>query len=139
MNVPATLNRSLIAIYFTEDFFTIIQPYLTDLPDITLEDLNADPVMLMIPPCDDETADEEIQAIEASIVEAILALFLDEDQTPPELTQGFATYFDIEFFEDVYDLASDYELDYEDEDEDDTDEFQGELPADGGFSEPTLN
>ncbi len=116
MNAPATLNRSLITVFFTEKFFTLIQPYLVDdIPDITLDDLNAVPVMLLIPPCDDETADEEVAAIQELITGAIFSLFLDENQTAPELTESFDAYFDIEFSEDVYDLATEYDLAYADE------------------------
>lgn len=123
MSTPATLNRSLITIYFTDKFFTLIQPYLTDLPDITLDDLNADPIMLLVPPCDDETADEELTAIQDIIADAVFNLFLEEDETKPTLTEGFDAYFDVEFSEDVYDLATDYELAYaDDEDDDDSNE-----------------
>lgn len=123
MNAPATLNRSLITVFFTEKFFTLIQPYLVDdIPDITLDDLNADPVMLLVPPCDDETADEEIAAIRELITGAIFSLFLDENQTAPELTESFDSYFDIEFSEDVYDLATEFDLAYADEEIDLDDE-----------------
>lgn len=119
MNTPSALNRSLITVFFTEKFFALIQPYLVDdIPDITLDDLNADPIMLLVPPCDDETVDDEIAANEELITQAVFSLFLDDDQTPPALTEGFNSYFDIEFSEDVYDLASEYALEYADEDAD---------------------
>lgn len=129
MNAPATLNRSLITVFFTEKFFEIVKPYLVDdIPDITLDDLNADPVVLLIPPCDDETADTEIAAIQSLITDAIFSLFLDEDQTAPELTEDFNSYFDIEFSEDVYDIATEYDLAYADEEMELEEDGEGATP-----------
>lgn len=121
MSELMTVNRSMIAVYFTENFYKVLEGVIE--PGITLEDLNEDPLLFLVPAFDednDDSADEVIEAHQEAILAAALELFFDEDDIIPKTNDPFDTYFEVEPFENVYDLASDYELGYEeDADEDD--------------------
>lgn len=117
-----TLNRSLVAVYFQPAFFELIKHKLetTD----TLDDLNESPLLFLIPGSDEDTMESTLSEYEENIIAAALELFFDEDEeTVPTLSLSFDQYFELEAYEDVYDLASDYELSYEEDDEDEDGDF----------------
>lgn len=109
MDSTALLNRSLISVFFKPDFLDLIKPYFED-QTITLEDLNSDPVMLLVPALTEQESEQEIAALHEMILEAVFNMYLEDPAQAPDLTKNFEDYFDIDFYEDVYDMVPEYQV-----------------------------
>lgn len=115
---PQVVNRSIAIFHPNEEFYSWYSLHTKEEDRIPLEEVIDKPLSFLIPPVsDEEEAENFIYENSLQLLEAVLEEFIDdEDLIEASLTDdNFDQWLDYNYSEFVVDLATDFELSYEEE------------------------